>query len=774
MVRSRWPMPIPGYKSRRHRPATRENDGLTAFLVLVGCFGALALVAQVTILRQLMVAFYGNEMIVAVVLGGWLAGVYGGARMLGWIKPGPRYLGGWLWAMPLAWVGVLFLLLTASFHIPALTGLSVGEVASFKHILTWSLVLTFPVSFFVGGLFVLAGMYHDHFRPVRTKSGLGGAIFWVESAGSCLGLLIYTFVLVGRVGPIQIMSLLAGVMIVVMAWALIQAPGRRRVSAFLVLAALIIIQVTGLPRELDRAAGRVRFQHDHPDYELLTVKESPYQHLSLARRGGEIVLFGNQVFLSSWPNAYYYQVLTYFFLTESRAADRVLVAGRGPGGFIHEFLVRPVERLVYLALDPDETQVAARYLTPEMAEDLKDPRLTIVHQDPRRYLTQTGDVFDLIVINAPDPDNAQINRLYTLEFFQAAQARLSDRGVLVTSITGADNFWSPELASFGKSLYATMKKVFPEVVVTPGDTHFFMAGARPGLVTDDPEELARRFKAREYRSPYLTARALYQFFPPTGRDYIKKQLAGFEGEAINTDASPLSYLLRLIWWEKLTGQTWTRDVLRWAVQYRGWWPGPALFLTIFLLVLTRRPRPARAATLTMFTTGGAAMSLQVVLIFLFQYHYGVLYREIGLISAVFMAGLAAGGLAGRRLAEKNADPSPWLWKLEGLMALTALLTAGIIWSRIPVLILPLVALTGLLPGFEFSLLFSLHLKDPLKGAVPQALARMEASDHGGAVIGALFTGLILAPLFGLDKIALALAVLKVVNARVFIRSRVVV
>ncbi|MDY6851812.1 MAG: hypothetical protein SV487_07040, partial [Thermodesulfobacteriota bacterium] len=184
------------------------------FLVLVGAFGALALVTQVVLLRQLLVAFYGSEMVIALVLAGWLAGIFIGARAMGLIKPARR-LKVWLSVAAPLWPAVLFTLLAVSFFISGLTGLVPGEVAPLHTILVWVLILTGPASLFVGGLFVLAGSYwNDNFNPKGARrQGVGGTIFWVESAGSCLGLFFYTFFLVGRVGPIQVLALFSGVVL---------------------------------------------------------------------------------------------------------------------------------------------------------------------------------------------------------------------------------------------------------------------------------------------------------------------------------------------------------------------------------------------------------------------------------------------------------------------------------------------------------------------------------------------------------------------------------
>ncbi len=731
----------------------------------------MALVSQVILLRQLMVAFYGSETTIALVLAGWLTGVYLGARIMGLIEFDRHRLKSWLLVLPPIWIALVFGLLLLSYFIPGLLGLSPGEVASLDRVLVWAVILTIPAGFFVGGLFVLAGSYLDEHWPREHfgREGVGAAIFWIESIGSCIGLLIYTFYLVGRYGSIQVFAFYGLAVVLAQAAAL-----PRLVSTRLILTPLIVligvgIHYGGLAAGLDRSLDHARFARAHPAYKLLEVEDTPYQHLALATRGGETAMFGNQVFLSSWPDPYQYQVLTMFFLTEAARFDRVLLAGQGPGGFIHEILARKVERLVYVALDPAETALAASYLEESQVKDLQDPRLTIVHDDVRRYLSLTDDVFDLVIINAPDPDNARVNRLYTEEFFQSARLRLSDQGVLITSITGAENYWGRELLSYGLSLYQTIRRVFPEVLVTPGDRHYFLAGVKPGLVTDNTDVLAERYRKRGFTSKYMTPRSFPLFFPPTGREYIKDRLAGAESGRINTDAAPLSYFLHLIWWEQMTGKSWTRAWLAGAADVRAWGPWAAGLLCLPLLLILIRPSPARAAWWTMTMTGGTAMALQIILIFLFQNKYGVIYREIGLLSALFMFGLAAGGFIGRLTAGVDAINRRLIPVLEFSLAALAGITAWAASEPRPDLILPLVALTGLIGGFEFALLFAFYLQDGSSPPVSEALARLEAADHGGAVLGALLTGLILAPVLGLAMTAAALAGLKILSGLVLIR-----
>ncbi|MBF0528275.1 MAG: hypothetical protein HQK55_03175 [Deltaproteobacteria bacterium] len=773
--------------------------------LLIASWGALALVGQVVLTRQLLVAFYGHETIIAVVMAGWLSGVFLGAATAGRFDLGRR-LNFWLWFGSTAWMIVLAVLLILSYNLPILMGVAPGEIPPFERLALWSILLTVPASFFVGALFVLAGwalsgstligepelgssppgdgipetIISPDKKHGTNPSLLGGTIFWVEAAGSCLGLLIYTFVLLGRISPVQVLTLFGGLVLVIQTTTMSKrrAAFKRLIKIFSVLILTVLLFLFG--GHVDNLLEARRFHLAFPNYRLIETRETPYQHLALARRSGETALFGNLVYFSSWPNPAIYQPLSLFFLTETHSFRRVLLIGQGPGGYIHELLRQKVEQLVYVVLDPFETDLVYKYLPPEMARDLSDPRLTIIHSDPRRYLAKPMEpTFDLIVINAPDPDNAQINRLYTLEFFQDVRRGLTPDGVMVTSINGADNYWGREMVSYGLSLYRTLTAVFPQVMVTPGDRHYFLAGNRPGLISDDPAVLAQRYQARGFQSEYLTPRALTQFFPPTGKNYLKNRLTANDPAGAvrqNTDAAPLSYLLRLTWWEQMTGSPWSRAILGWAVQVKSWGPWAIGLLAIPWLWLCLWPRPAAVAAWTLASSGGVTMALNILLMFMYQNRYGVLYQQLGLFSAVFMAGLAMGGLTGPWLAKHGltdypANQSRQAAGAEGLLALLAGATGLAAGGHWPLGLLSLLLLIGLVGGLEFSLLFSLSLSDPGRPEQTKVLAELEAADHGGAIFGALLTGLIMAPVLGLEMTAFILAGVKIAGGLLMLRVR---
>jgi spermidine synthase len=187
--------------------------------------------------------------------------------------------------------------------------------------------------------------------------------------------------------------------------------------------------------------------------------------------------------------------------------------------------------------------------------------------------------------------------------------------------------------------------------------------------------------------------------------------------------------------------------------------------------------------LSITTTGFATMALSIIWLFAFQSLYGYVYQRIGWIIAVFMGGLVLGcviaGRRSKRFAEE-ASLSKCLWRrltvvdlllaalaLSVPLVLPALATLQAGWLSLILVewaVLVLVASTGVAGGAAFALAGGLELATA--GRAGKAAGRIVAADHAGACAGALFTGILLVPVYGTATAALLLAGMKLISAAV--------
>jgi spermidine synthase len=179
--------------------------------------------------------------------------------------------------------------------------------------------------------------------------------------------------------------------------------------------------------------------------EIVLARSTRYQRLVITRAGPHFQLFlnGNLQF-SSADEYRYHEALAHPAMALRPDARRVLVLGGGDGLAVREVLRHPqVGEVLLVDLDPGMTRLALD--NPLLAElnrrALHDPRVRIVNADAFVFLgeaaagrTQPG-LFDVALVDFPDPHNFSLGKLYTSRFYATLRARLEPEGVVAVQST---------------------------------------------------------------------------------------------------------------------------------------------------------------------------------------------------------------------------------------------------------------------------------------------------------------------------------------------------
>ncbi|ADY01374.1 spermidine synthase [Vulcanisaeta moutnovskia 768-28] len=179
---------------------------------------------------------------------------------------------------------------------------------------------------------------------------------------------------------------------------------------------------------------------------------------------------------------------------------RVLILGGGEGATAREVLKhRSVEEVVMVDIDDDVIKISRDYL-PEMHQGAFDnPKLRLIIGDGRKFIEESKDKFDIIILDLTDPlEGGPSYLLYTVEFYTMIKDRLNDNGLMVTQATST--FYA--LYTFA-AIYRTVASVFPVArayhtyVPSFDSTWGFVIGSK-GLdpVSLTPEEIDSRIKNR--------------------------------------------------------------------------------------------------------------------------------------------------------------------------------------------------------------------------------------------------------------------------------------
>jgi spermidine synthase len=687
----------------------------------VACLGVSAFLTQVTLMRELLGALAGNELVLGIVLGNWmlLAGL-GAAlgRSVGRLRAPLAVLiaaQAVLAVLPPAQVFLLRTLRDAVFVRGAEIGVTDTVISSF--------VLLAPYCLLLGYLLTLVSQV-----LARQQDAAGiGRVYFLDNLGSVLGGVLFSFLLVERLSHFGILYVPA-VLNLAAAGLLAAATGRWRMLAGVTALAAAAIGVTAV-WDLDAVSTAIRY----PAQQVVDRGHSPYGNLVVTWTAGQYQFLENGVELFSTDNLERVEETVHYAMAQRPHARRVLLVSGGISGTAREILKYPVEAVDDVELDPRVIEVARRLLP----ERLDDPRIHVFPGDGRLHVKRSRGQYEVVILDVPDPSTSQINRFYTREFFAEVRRAMLPGGVVSLALAHEyEGYLSPEMAQVLATLHRTLREVFANVLLIPGGKIYLLAS--DGELTGD---VAGRLEAAGIPTRWVNRAYLAATLTPGRMAGLQRALVA-DGP-VNRDFSPILYYYQLRYWMS-------------QFRFRFGLLEGALLVLLAVYLVRLRPVP-----LAVFATGFAASALEVVLLVGFQILYGSVYRQMGLIVTMFMLGLGIGSLGMTRALPRRGRASlAWLLAalalyaaclplaLLGLGRLGAEMTPAASQVAVPLLTLLLAVLVGMA--------FPLAAKLDFQGVATTA-SRLYTADYVGACLGALLVSTLLIPLLGVATVCLLTA-----------------
>jgi spermidine synthase len=475
----------------------------------------------------------------------------------------------------------------------------------------------------------------------------------------------------------------------------------------------------------------------------------------------------------------------HYALLEHPAPRSLLLIGGGAGGSLQQALQHPsLERVDYVELDPTVLELAQQYFPQQWVAARADPRVHVHQADGRLFLKTNDQLFDVIIVNLPAPQTAQLNRFYTSDFFREAAEKLADRGVFSFQLHAAEEYLSPDLSAFLRCVVKSLQEAFPVVRTIPGDTVHFFAAKREGVLAADYLELLSRLGSRHLQTSYVREYYIpFRMMPDRVAD-LEQKIQPRPDTPVNRDLTPIAYYFDVALWSTQFNREYQYIFDSIAEVRFGRLVALAGALLFGLAAIIRcLPRPAArvhaSAGFCIALAGLTTISLEVLLLLGFQAIYGYVYHELAILIALFMTGMAFGSWWRLRVARsaRSLTPRAGLMRLAGLQILAAISPvllylffsslAGVRSSGLLVfvsqIVFPAMALlAGVLGGYEFALATEVFFEG---SPVPQAsMGMLYGDDLLGACLGALVLSAFLLPLFGFLKAAMFIAAVNLVPA----------
>lgn len=759
------------------RGAQKPASAVRAALALIGFS---AVIAQIVLMRELIVVFSGNEMSLGIMLAAWLFWTAAGSSLCSSFTLGGnnarRAVAALESLLAVSLPPTIWALRASKSIFQAVPGELVGPLP----MLLTTLACLSLVCVVSGALFVAAARMYETECAVSARLAAGSA-YLLEAAGSAFGGILASIVLLRFLDPFQIaavVSLLNLCMAVVLSFRM----SRRQLAALAVAAALLAVPLLILVAPSLDSSARARLWRG---FRLVGSRDSIYGNLAVTETGNIRSIYDNGVILANAPDEAAAEEAVHYALLEHPAPRRVLLIGGGVNGGIAQALQHPtVERIDYVELDPALIGMARQFFSAQSSA-LSDPRVHTHYADGRRYLKTTANTFDVIALNVPDPQTAQLNRFYTAEFFRSARDRLAPGGLLALELRSSEETVSPDLAQFLRCIQRTLSEVFPYVAAIPGETIHFFAAAEPDLLTDNPQTLIARLRERKLKTQYVREYFIPYRMMPDRMEQVREQLRPLATTPVNRDFAPIAYYFDIVLWSAQFKSGYS-NCFRAAASIRfsavvGATLIVLLLAAAILAFVSARDRRARsAAAFCAVATGFTLITLQILLLLAFQSIYGYVYNQLAILIGMCMAGIALGSwLALRRIRLSHPPPCRDLAASQFLLALSApaLIFAVSLLAKVSgvaatglaaQLAFPaLAALSGMLGGYQFPIAARIYLHD---NGGQTKLGALYAVDLLGGCAGALLLAAYLIPVFGFWRTAALSAAINLAPALLAARA----
>jgi spermidine synthase len=318
-------------------------------------------------------------------------------------------------------------------------------------------------------------------RSIANLGATAGRLFAISTAGSIAGTFATAFFLIPEMGTNQLLGALATGLFVA---AGLVAIGERLLVPTVAVAVLVggsVWATSALEPKQGRTLSGLASQNFSPrfterderqeviappgGFELVYSKNTLYHGLSVVDDEDSRHLRFSSSFQSGmylddpFRTRYRYTDYLQLPLAYGRGARKILFIGLG-GGSAPKRMWRDFTELdlEVVELDPVVRDVAYRYF------DLpRSPRLRVTVEDGRRFLEESAERWDAIVIDAYFSDSLPFH-LTTVEFFELVRARLAPGGFVASNVIGAV---SGDGSKLFRSMYKTFRTVFPTVAVHP-------------------------------------------------------------------------------------------------------------------------------------------------------------------------------------------------------------------------------------------------------------------------------------------------------------------
>lgn len=276
---------------------------------------------------------------------------------------------------------------------------------------------------------------NEHYEELRVNIS---SVMQYDYLGSLFGGLLFSFFALPYLGltytPI-ILGTLNFVIALFLFWRFRELIFFKKLIIFLtIILSLILITATVVIKPLILYSEQKQYRD-----KIIYDEQTLYQKIVVTQWKKFYWLFINQnVQFSSYDEWLYHEPLVHPAMSLAPVPEQILILGGGDGNAAREVLKHSaVKKITLVDIDPAMTRLGQKYdIFLEINQgSLNHPKVKIVNMDAYQFLREDSSLYDVILVDLPDPNNIELSKLYSKTFYSHVNKHLSRYGVLVTQAT---------------------------------------------------------------------------------------------------------------------------------------------------------------------------------------------------------------------------------------------------------------------------------------------------------------------------------------------------
>ncbi len=193
---------------------------------------------------------------------------------------------------------------------------------------------------------------------------------------------------------------------------------------------------------------------------VLYSSKTKYQEIDIVESPdlGKCLIIDGAIQSSTFDEYIYHESLVHPAMLTAKDPKSILIIGGGEGATIREVLKHDVNRVIVIDIDEELVEACKKHLVEMHQGSFNDDRVKIIFTDGMRFINDSKERYDVIILDLTDPTEGTSQQLYTKEFYSLIRDRLEDGGCMVTQAT-SPNF-SPHCFTI---IHNTLEQVFKYV-----------------------------------------------------------------------------------------------------------------------------------------------------------------------------------------------------------------------------------------------------------------------------------------------------------------------